>query len=157
MFYIEMRHEGLKKYRRIQGSDKEVVEAKATMLEALWNELWEKKQTVEKKKRERESFLERFNNKKQIATDKTLEAQRIIGEVENILSFTLKVNDAINWEDFFPSSDYSVSGPKQPNLFEIPREPQISDSNLSPELPKLFSFLLLFFDSDKIQKLALKY
>lgn len=152
-----MRHEGLKRYRRIQGSDKEIVEAKSAMLAASWKELWERKQAAEKKRNEREGYLRRFNDKKQIAAEKTLEAQRAIEDVNNILSFTLKVKDVIRWEELLPSSDYSVSKPKQPKLLKAPREPQISDSNLYSKPPGLFYFLLLFFNSDKVKKLAFEY
>lgn len=155
MYYIELKHDGLKKYRRIQGSDKDIVEAKAAMLAASWNELWEKKQATEKKKNEREERLRQFFDKKQIALDKTLEAQKAIEEVNGVLKHTLKINDAIKWEDLFPSPQFPVLKPKGPKLFTIPQEPQISDFNFCPELSPLFSLLLLFFKPNTIKKLAL--
>ena len=161
MYYIELRHEGLKKYRRIQGSDNEIVEAKAAMLKASWNELWRKRQAVDKKKDERECQLRKYNDKKQIAVDKTLEAQSTIDGVKNILSFTLKINDAINWEELFPSSDYPVSKPEQPKLFETPREPQMSNSVPYPKpsgcVFLLSLFLAFFFGKDKVNQLVMKY
>lgn len=156
MYYIELRHDGLKKYRRIQGSDKDIVEAKASMLKAAWNELWEKKQIAEKKRIEREGHLIRFHNKKQIALDKTLEAQDALEEMNTILSYTLKINDAIRWEELFPSAEYSISAPKYPELLKVSPEPKISDQNLSPKLPIFYSFLNFFLQDVIARRLALK-
>lgn len=152
-----MRHEGLKKFRRIQGSDKEIVATKAAMVESLWDELWIKKQASEKKKQEREDWLRKYDNKKQIAVDKTLEAQRAINDVSDILCSTLKINDVIKWEELFPSFDYPIPKPKQSKLLEVPHEPQRSDSDRYPEPSGVFILLSLFFDSDKIKRLAMKY
>jgi len=161
MYYIELKHEGLKKYRRIQGSDIEIVEAKAAMLKASWDDLWAKKQAVEKKVNEREVWLRELDDKKQIAADKTLEAQRSIDEIKNILSFTLNINDAIRWEDLFPDPDYQVPKPAQPKSIEIPCEPQISNSELYPKPSGVFylvSFFLAFIcDKDGIYKFNMKY
>ena len=157
MYYVEMRHDGLKKYRRIQGSDKYIVEAKAEMLRRSWNELWEKKQAADNKRSEREERLRIFSNKKQIALDKTLEAQGALGEMDNILSQALKINDAIKWEELFPSPEYPVLKPTERKLLRIPQEPQISDFNFSPELPSFFSLLLLFFQLKTVKKLALNF
>jgi restriction system protein len=43
MFEIEVKHSGLNKYRNIRGSDRYVVEQKARMLNAQWNDEWERK------------------------------------------------------------------------------------------------------------------
>ncbi len=157
MYYIEMRHDGLKKYRRIQGSDKDIVEAKATMLRLSWNELWEKRQAADKKRSEREERLRILSDKKQIALDKTLEAQNTLEEMNTILSHALKINDAIKWEELFPSPKYPVLKPTEPKLVRIPQEPQISDSNFSPELPLFSSLLLLFLQRETVKKLALNF
>jgi restriction system protein len=157
MYYIELKHEGLKKYRRIQGSDKEIVEAKAAMLAASWNELWEKRIATENRRKEKEDCLRMRNDKRQIAVDRTLEAQKAIDDVRNILNFTLKINDAIEWQELFPSSVYSIPQPKKPNPLKIPPEPKASDLKLYPEPAGIFPILSLFFNNDKVKELAFKY
>jgi len=51
---VEVRHDGLNKYRHIRGSDRYIVEQKATAQRLTWNEMWDKKQVAEEKKRNRE-------------------------------------------------------------------------------------------------------
>jgi hypothetical protein len=43
MYEIEIRHDGLKKFRVIRGRDRYVVEEKARMQCATWDEQWERK------------------------------------------------------------------------------------------------------------------
>ena len=42
MWEIEIRHEGLNKYRKIRGSDQAVVEEKAFMQQREWEDIWSK-------------------------------------------------------------------------------------------------------------------
>ena len=50
IYELEVRHEGLKKYRLIRGSDRHVVEQKAWAQKAIWNEMWEKRSAGEEKR-----------------------------------------------------------------------------------------------------------
>ncbi len=43
MWKIEVRHEGLNKYRHIRGSSRYVVEQKAAVQVQAWEQMWEKK------------------------------------------------------------------------------------------------------------------
>ena len=73
MYEIEVRHEGLNKYRHIRGSDKHIVEKKATTQQLTWNEMWKKKQI-------RESAIKIKEENKKLATIKTKEAQEAINQ-----------------------------------------------------------------------------
>ncbi len=42
MWEIEVRHEGLNKYRHIKGTDKYIVRQKANAQQLVWDEMWEK-------------------------------------------------------------------------------------------------------------------
>jgi restriction system protein len=44
MWQIEVRHDGLNRYRMIRGNDRWVVEQKATALRAQWDEIWAKQE-----------------------------------------------------------------------------------------------------------------
>jgi restriction system protein len=59
MWEIEVRHEGLNKYRHIRGSDRHIVEQKADAQRFAWDEMWEKKQASEQKRMEREAAIRR--------------------------------------------------------------------------------------------------
>lgn len=174
MWEIEVHHAGLNKYRHIRGSDKYVVEQKATAQRLTWDEMWKKKQTAEKKKRDRDSSVRGKEEKKKLAITKTDEAKKAIIELETILLHTLKVNDVIDWSSLFNNKKYNVTKPvkkkyavKKPAKIKralIPPEPISSDVKYKPSLgffDKLFSKArkrkeaeaeALFFDDQKSWK-----
>lgn len=49
MWEIEVRHDGLGKYRHIRGSDKNVVEQKALFQKLQWDEMWQRKLKAERR------------------------------------------------------------------------------------------------------------
>jgi len=49
VWQIEVRHEGLKKYRLVSGTDRYVVEQKAAAQRAAWDEMWRKRLESEQK------------------------------------------------------------------------------------------------------------
>lgn len=71
MYSVEIEHKGLHKYRVIKGNDRYVVEQKAYVQLKEWDEMWEKKQEVERKKRERENVeMEKVKRKQWQLTPK---------------------------------------------------------------------------------------
>jgi len=152
MWEIEVRHEGLNKYRHIRGSDRNIVEQKADAQRLAWDEMWEKKQAAEQKKREREAAIRSKEEKKELAIAKTNEAQEAINQLETILLHTLKVDDAIDWNSLldkkkYPEKmpvkkEYPKQKPVKPNLALVPSEPNRSDAKYHPNIgffDKLFA------------------
>lgn len=80
MYVIEIEHHGLKKHRVIRGRDRVVVERKAELQRAAWDEQWAAKSA------------------RLAAAARTSEAQRAIEELRSILSQTLEVDDLVDWE-----------------------------------------------------------
>jgi len=93
---IEVRHNGLNKYRHIRGSDRHIVEQKAAAQQLTWDEMWDKKQIAAQRKVDRESTISDKEEKKELAITKTNEAMEAINNLETILQQTLKVDDAID-------------------------------------------------------------
>lgn len=140
MYYIDVQHEGLKKYRRIQGSDEYIVAQKAAMLKDSWDEMWERRLEVEIKKAE-----------KDIAAEKTKEAQKALDALENILKYTLNVNDVVDWDLLLDKSEYPQSKPAVPKPLDIPAEPQGTDSTFNPSL-NLLDFVFPRLKKKKIKE-----
>jgi len=145
MWEIEVRHEGLNKYRHIRGSDRNIVEQKADVQRLAWDEMWEKK-------RERETAIRSKEEKKELAITKTNEAQEAINQLETILLHTLKVNDTIDWNSLlykkkYPEKwpvkkEYPKQKPVKPKLAHVPSEPNRSDAKYHPKIgffDKLFA------------------
>lgn len=151
MWEIEVRHEGLNKYRHIRGSDRYVVEQKAAAQKIAWNEMWEKKQAAESKKSEREAAIRSKEEKNELAIIKTDEAQKTLDYLDSTLKHTLSVDDAIYWLSLLdkkpfskpkPVKSKSKPAPSKPKLIKIPVEPERSGSKYSAELgffDKVFS------------------
>jgi len=157
MWEIEVRHGGLNKYRHIRGSDRYVVEQKAAAQEQAWNEMWEKKQAAESKKREREAAIRSKEEKNELAIIKTDEAQKALDDLENTLKHTLSVDDAIDWSSLLdetkfskpkPKKPKSIPEPSKPKLIKIPAEPEKTDPKYCAKL----GFLDKVFSSRRIRK-----
>ncbi len=91
MWEIEVRHDGLKKYRHIRGSDRYVVEQKALAQRLAWDEMWAKRVSVEEAKNSKLEFYRTKFNKAETAITKTKEAEESIKSFEGARS-NLKCN-----------------------------------------------------------------
>jgi len=134
MYEIEVRHEGLNKYRHIRGKDKHIVQQKASMQILAWDEMWEKKQAAEWKKEVAELEKMVKENKKETAITKTNEAQEAINKLNNLLSHTLTIDDAIDWDNLINDSEYQETKPSRPKIKIIPPKPNVKDKKYKPSL-----------------------
>lgn len=144
MYRIEIKHEGLNKYREIKGKDLHVVQQKALMQELQWEEQWNKRQEMEAKRAAREAAAQKKEEKRNLALKLTEEAVEQLNAVEDTLAFTLEIDDKINWEDLKDYSEFHVKEPIKPTRSEIPQEPNKNDSLYQPKLniiDKIFSGL----------------
>lgn len=131
MWEIEIRHEGLNKYRKIRGSDKYVVEQKAVMQQREWDEAWQKKVA-------REKAAQCIEESKQMAISLTREAEANLDAIDKTLSSYLDKNIlGIDWDKLKDFSTFSKKCPLKslPNKKEaepIPREPLETDELYKP-------------------------
>ncbi len=157
MWEIEVRHDGLNKYRHIRGSDRYVVEQKAVAQKLAWDEMWEKKQVSESNKRKREVAIRSKEEKKELALIKTEEAQKSLDGLEATLRHTLSVDDAIDWSSLLDKKTFSKTKPRKPNNIpepakpkpiKIPAEPEKTDPKYCVEL----GFLDKIFSGRRVKK-----
>ena len=114
MYWIEIKHEGLHKYRMIKGNDKYVVEQKAFIQKQQWDEMWRKKQEAERKKRERENAAMEKTQKKASAEQQTIEAINLLKNIEHTLLHTLDVDDKIDWNSLKDHTKFTEPETKSP-------------------------------------------
>jgi len=126
VYQIEVRHEGLNKYRLIRGRNPYAVEQTAAALKASWDEIWERKQKKESAIREKE-------DNKQEAIEKTREAQDKISDVKNTLQYALENNIGFTWDSLIDKSAFPKNKPKSPVLLTVPIEPQKKDKEFVPK------------------------
>lgn len=126
-FQVEVRHEGLNKYRMITGTDPYVVEQKAEAQVATWDEQWRKKQ-------ERETALRDKAEMRASAAEQTAAAQETLRALDEILAFTLTVDDRVDWEALKDRDPFPTPKPTAPAPSTKPVEPQSSDARFQPAL-----------------------
>ena len=140
-FEKEIRHEGLNKYRMITGTDPYVVDQKAEAQLAAWEEMWEKKEAKEQAIQDKE-------DKKEEAKDLTQEAKDAVAEIENILTHTLSINDAINWDKLKDNAPFNKPCPQKKET-PLPQEPRETNYKYKPDL----NLLDMIFAARKSKKI----
>jgi len=137
-YALEIRHKELNKYQVVRGDNKYVVTQKARAKMAQWDEIWERKvereQAAAQKQAERQQKAQAVAEKKQLAAERTQEAQSALAALEQILSHTLDIDDAVDWEILKDFSEYSAPKPKEPPAPGIPREPRRTDAQYQVKL-----------------------
>ena len=134
MWEIEVRHDGLNKYRHIRGSDRNVVVQKAYVQELKWKEEWEKKKIADQIKREKIQVAKNKEMKLDEAASRTEAAEAYLASMQSTLKHTLSVNDAIDWDQLIKHERYTLAEPKAPEPKSIPIEPLPSNEKYIPQL-----------------------
>ncbi|SDJ53388.1 restriction endonuclease [Salimicrobium halophilum] len=134
MYEVEIKHDGLNKYRVIRGAERHVVEQKAQTQLNQWDEMWKKKVEAEEKRAARERKAQEKEEKKQYAFQQTEEAENQLQQIEDILKHTLDVDDTIDWEDLKDKRKFDKPKPKAPENITHPPEPDENDQKFQPQL-----------------------
>lgn len=132
-YQIQVSHQQLHKYQVVRGDNPAVVQARARALAAQWDQAWTKRAALEKKRSERDSAARNAEQKKQLAAQRTVEAQAVIESLSSILLHTLDIDDTIDWDALKDGAAYPAvkpaapAAPSAPANPAQPREPQESD------------------------------
>lgn len=130
-------HEGLGKYQVIRGDDKYVVEQKARAKLQQWEDMWQRRLAAEAKRQEKQDRAIAIAQQKALAEEHTQEAQNALAELEQILAYTLSVNDKVDWEALKDRSQYTAPQPEAPTFPRIPPEPNQADPYYAPKVGAL--------------------
>ena len=141
-YYIDLKHDGLNKFRRIKGTDKWVVAQKASMQEELWNEQWARKQ-------ERENALQHKVSNKETALEQTKKALEALQEVDNLLIGSIDERNIFHWDLLYKKNQFSELEPELAALSAIPSEPESNDAKFIPK----FNILDRIFKKRKQRKI----
>lgn len=141
MWEVEVRHDGLNKYRVIRGRDKREVDEKARVQLAVWEEAWQKKLAAEHKARERERKAQDKEAKLQLANERTREAIETLDRVENTLRYAITEGRLFDWEILKEHSSFSEKKPDPPQPKTISEAPVGTDRKYRPQLGALDKML----------------
>ena len=137
-YRLEIWHDRLKKHRVIKGPELHVVERKAELQIAEWEERWTQAASRERDRRGREGQKKEQEANKKLAADRTAEAQRELDRLRTVLHETLAVNDVVDWEQLkdraaFPEPKPSKPRPpSRPQPRSKPLEPAPNDGDYQP-------------------------
>lgn len=151
-----VQHEGLNKVQEIKGEDPNIVWQKGLAKAAHFDEQWRKRLETEKKKRERAAAAREKQQKKDLAVELTRQAEMAWDELDEILSATLGVDDAVDWNELKDRSRFPEAKPTPPDQVPAiapPRQPQIDDPDFV-DSPTLWTKILdLFMPARKVARL----
>ncbi len=148
-FEIQVAHKGLGKYQTIKDQSQFLAIQKAHARATQWTEQWFKQQEASRKKQDGLKKKEHAASMKEAALEQTREAQKITDELKSLLSHTLSVPDAIDWNMLKSHESFPESKPTEPVLPPAPiypeilnKKPQVEDFVLPPGfLEKIFPFM----------------
>lgn len=127
-YRLELWHDGLKKHRVIKGDDPSVIERKANIQIEDWAERWAAAERREALRQITQSTKEHREAQKSAADEQTTQAQLELAALDGLLSHTLSVNDAIDWEQLKDYAKFSEPIPqRQAVAGPLPQEPDASD------------------------------
>lgn len=134
IWQIEVRHNGLGRYRVIRGRDKEVVERMAYAQQNAWEEQWLRKQDRDARAAERQQRKMDREAGLAEAAERTAQARSELDALESILAHTLSLNDAVDWESLKDKAPFPQPRPVPNALVADPREPLMTDFDFQPQL-----------------------
>ena len=109
-YRIELWHRDLK-HRVITGNRPDDRRTEGTLQANEWNEKWAGIQHQEVQKGQKEKRKDYIEGQKVAAAERTAEAAAALASLEQLLAYTLTVNDAIDWERLKVCSDFSEPRP----------------------------------------------
>ena len=151
-YYQEIWHTGLNEHRVISAPEKYILKTKVEMQIAKWNEKWGTYSEKKIKAVEKQAMI-------QEAEQRTKEAQDALTELENILIYTLDVDDALDEDKLFNKDTFKEPRPKKPTKPEPINYPPMPNKNSPEYTPKLslLSKIIKPLAEKRIKECELRY
>jgi len=127
-------HRELKASRVVRGETREEVELRAQFQIDAWNQRWQAvQQTAATREKRQKAALSSFG-KKELALQRTREAQKELAALGNILRDGVEQDHMVDWDSLKSRSPFSVSRPQTPVPDPIPPPPAPRNPDFQPTL-----------------------
>lgn len=127
-------HRELKASRVVRGETREEVELRAQLQIDAWNQRWQAvQQTAATREKRQKAALSSFG-KKELALQRTREAQKELAALGNILRDGVEQDHMVDWDSLKSRSPFSVSRPQTPVPDPIPPPPAPRNPDFQPTL-----------------------
>jgi restriction system protein len=113
-YEADVYHEGLDKFLRVRGNDVHVVKQKARTKMNQWNSQWQKRCEVDEKRRHVERVVSDRERKKELAAERTAEAQQALELLGKLLEQTLSIDDTVDWNSLKTHTRFDAPQPRPP-------------------------------------------
>jgi restriction system protein len=127
-------HPELKASRVVRGETREEVEARAQLQIDAWNQRWRAIQETATKREQRQKSALTVSRKKELALQRTREAQEELTALENILRGGIEIDHVVDWDSLKSRSPFSVARPEAPSLNPPPAPPTPRNLAFHPSL-----------------------
>jgi restriction system protein len=127
-------HQGLKAFRVIRAADMATLELKARLQTEAWEERWRKIQTTEAKHRKQEEAARISFQRKELALQRTREAQQKIDALTGILADCIELDHVLDWNAMKQAFDLSEPAPQPPSPQAPPAPPVSGEARFTAKL-----------------------
>src|SRR5882672_711240 len=124
-FFLDIRHEGLKKFRRISGPDPYMVQERARVQLEAWEDTWRKIVG-------RVDTARAIEEKKDQAAKRHQQAQEALEAISGVLAHTLAIDDRVKWETLKNAAGFDKPALVQPPAIQVKPEPRSDDAQYQP-------------------------
>lgn len=138
--HIEVKHEGLNRYRIVTGISKSDAQAKANALAREWDKQWDRKLALSRERQERaarqkERERARIEHEENVskANRLTAEAEQMQLELGSILLHTLGMTP-VDWDNFRDGSAFMEEAPIRPIATGLLPLPERDDAKYNPKM-----------------------
>jgi hypothetical protein len=124
-------HPELKASRVIRGQTQAELEIKARLQFEAWNQKLQKIQLAVAKRRGSEKAARLSSQKKELAAQRTCEAQKELTALENLLKDGIEIDQVFDWDSLKSRNPFPIPRPVPPSPDPIPPRPhrEILSSN----------------------------
>lgn len=144
-YSVELFHKGLKEHKIISAPEQDMLENKMELQTQKWSDRWTQIQN-------KQYVYYTKETKAASALSLTKKAEDAVKEIDNILTYTLTVNDAINWNKLKDTNKFREKNPADVlesliNKIPLPKKHQLKQYPIKPDInsPR-FQRKLSFFD-----------
>jgi len=143
MYFVQLRHPALRKYRMIRGRDRRVVQQKAMAQKAAWENQWERQRSKLEKLQSKEAEQRVLTSRTTEATNRTEKAKAGLERLKNLLAHATKLNPSPDFKELhdreqFRPREFNNPQPEPPHCVEGPKllaEPKRPPEPKYPEKP----------------------
>ncbi len=159
-YSVEVGHDGLHKFTVIRSGDPGILAKKLQSLVLQWNAAWEKQWAAEVRIRKtveaREKRRLHIESQKEVALERTTEAQQALETLENALVSGIELDPTLDWEQLKVRTPFPVDRPQMPTFAPppLPRPAPPAPNRSAWRYQARLSFLDRVIASHKEAKLA---